>query len=84
MWSDGRLYYGNWKDGQQHGEGTMFESNMNMTKKYYENGKPKQTLELSEVEKQAIINQISNLQKQVKTAVREKKRHSRQSMQAAR
>ena len=39
MWVDGRVYYGMWKDGRQHGEGTIVLPNMTMKKSYWEFGK---------------------------------------------
>ena len=44
MWSDGRLYHGMWKEGFQHGEGTLIEASGNKTKKYYERGKAQHEL----------------------------------------
>lgn len=39
MWIDGRVYYGMWKDGVQHGEGTTVNPNKNMRKALWELGK---------------------------------------------
>lgn len=47
MWVDGRVYYGMWRDGVQHGEGTTVNPNMQMKKAFWENGKETDELELS-------------------------------------
>ena len=54
MWNDGRVYYGMWRNGVQHGEGTTVMPNMNMKKALWEAGKEKAVLELSTAERQEI------------------------------
>ena len=52
MWVDGRIYYGMWKGGHQHGEGTIVLPNMSMKKSYWENGKETSRLKLGDMEKE--------------------------------
>ena len=54
MWIDGRVYYGMWKDGAQHGEGTIVNPNMEMKKALYEKGRETVQLELGEAERTEI------------------------------
>ena len=62
MWVDGRIYYGMWKDGHQHGEGTLVLPNMGMKKSYWENGKETTRLKLSEMEKEQIEKYVKEMQ----------------------
>lgn len=70
MWADGRVYYGMWKDGQQHGEGTIVLPNKNMKKSYWESGKETTVLSLSEVEKEQITKYVDEMKQ---TDVKERK-----------
>ena len=56
MWGDGRVYYGNWKDGVQHGEGTNINPNRQMRKALWENGKETMHLELMQAEREEILS----------------------------
>ena len=62
MWVDGRIYYGMWKDGQQHGEGTMILPNMAMKKSYWENGVQTTRLKLGETETEQITKYVKEMQ----------------------
>lgn len=62
MWVDGRIYYGMWKDGHQHGEGTIVLPNMSMKKSYWENGKETTRLKLAETEKEQIAKYVKEMQ----------------------
>mmetsp|Transcript_40017 Transcript_40017/g.52395 ORF Transcript_40017/g.52395 Transcript_40017/m.52395 type:complete len:93 (+) Transcript_40017:1004-1282(+) len=62
MWVDGRVYYGMWKDGVQHGEGTTVNPNKQMRKALWEAGKESMQLELSEAERQDILQYVALMQ----------------------
>ena len=62
MWVDGRIYYGMWKDGHQHGEGTIVLPNMSMKKSHWENGKETARLKLADTEKEQIAKYVTEMQ----------------------
>ena len=65
MWVDGRVYYGMWKDGHQHGEGTIVLPNMTMKKYYWEHGKKgTDKLELTEGESAQIADYVKKMQQE--------------------
>lgn len=84
MWVDGKVYHGMWKDGNQHGEGTMVDPNLKMVKSYWEKGKQISPLQISPKEEEEVLKGVLEIKKQSKEALKNQKRLHRASLQAAR
>ena len=85
MWVDGRVYYGMWKDGAQHGEGTIVNPNMQMTKALYENGRESTKLTLCDREIEEITQYVQNMHKEREKLLKNRSvRRSRTGLQQSR